>query len=60
MYNDPANPYNDPSYSGGTTDPDEVEADAQFEPERDGYWRLIDGVWKWLTEPLGRSATVTT
>lgn len=63
MYYDPANPFEntDPAYTGGTdgtTDSGEAQPDEEnFDPGGDGYWQLINGVWKWLTDPLGRTAT---
>lgn len=59
MYNDPTNPYRDedPACTGGIS---EVETDMRFgDPEDDGYWKLIGGVWRWITEPLGRTAVPT-
>lgn len=62
MYNDPTNPYDNqyPGYTGGTEDDNEVQGDPYGTPEGDGYWKLIGGVWRWITEPLARTAVTAT
>ena len=56
MYNDSTNPYEYPDYTGGTT----TQTTTQFgDPDGNGYWALIGGMWRWITEPLARSATTT-
>lgn len=62
MYKDPANPYGiyDSGYTGETEEPGEVQPDETLlNPGGDGYWWLVSGVWRWITEPLGRTATTT-
>ena len=63
MYNDPTNPYGSeyPGYTGGTADDDSVQTYYSYgTPEGDGYWKLIGGVWRWITEPLARTAVINT
>jgi hypothetical protein len=64
MYNDPTNPYyEDPAYTGGTGDTGDTttQTDRPYgDPDDNGYWAFIGGVWRWLTEPLGRTTTTGT
>ena len=56
MYNDPTNPYEDP-----TTPPTSTNTYPNYgDPDGNGWWELVGGVWRWMTEPLPRTATPIT
>jgi hypothetical protein len=63
MYNDPTNPYGSCAGSTGGGDDfggNSVQTDSPpLNPGDDGYWRLIDGIWRWMTEPLIKTAITT-
>jgi hypothetical protein len=61
MHNDPTNPFGYGS-TGGSDDfgNDSVQVDGPpLNPGDNGYWRLINGIWRWMTEPLTRTAVTS-
>jgi hypothetical protein len=52
MFNDPINPYGTEDYEDDSIPPEEPP----LIPGGEGYWRLIDGIWRWMTEPTSNTA----
>jgi hypothetical protein len=44
MFDDPFEPYEEPN------------PEPLLIPGGDGWWQLVGGVWRWMTEPLPRPA----
>jgi len=49
MDTDPTDPFSPPYDGGGTGDGEKDPMRGVVEP---GWWGLVGGVWRWITEPI--------
>lgn len=66
---DPLDPYGDTGSTGGTTDStggttgdtggSSASGDPYGDPDDNGWWEFINGVWRWVTEPAPRTVAST-